>query len=81
MAKRLTDKEAYELYLRIWPDEPWTTDSWENSRQKAIADEVRKMLSAPTLDDAFRVCEWWAIDDEDAKRLRRDVARLRKIGR
>lgn len=82
MAKRLTDRQAYELYRRVWPgDDPWdTTDAWQHARQKSIAAEVRAMLAAPTLDEAFKVCEWWIIDNDDAHPLRRDVARLRRLG-
>lgn len=84
MARRpqLTDKQAYELYLYVWPgDAPWTTEvgSWLNKHQTRIAQEVRDLLYAQTLDDAFRICEEWVSTDAAKRRLRREIARLRRI--
>lgn len=83
MAKRLTDREAYELYLHVWPNNSkWNiTDNCKHTRQKRIATDVRAILTAPTLDEAFKICWWWIVDNNDSHPLRSDVAWLRRLGR
>ena len=80
-ATRLTPKDVYELYLRVWPDDdPWPLDGKPDQRQLDIVAEVRAMRAAPSLDAACDVVAWWT-GLGGGKQLRRDLARLRRMTR
>lgn len=72
-----SNKRAIEIYSRVFSGD--ATDE-SDCRAGTIADEMRAVKAASTVEDAMAVIEWWGCwDIEPDGALRRDVNRIRKF--
>lgn len=72
-----SNKRAIEIYSRVFPGD--AIDETDR-RAKDIADEMRAVKAAATVEDAMAVIAFWPVwDSEPDGALRRDVQRIRKF--
>ncbi len=83
--KRITKTRALEIYSTIYPKDDVRAvpdDYFDRARRGDIAWEIEEVCLAPSLDKAFERVAWWiGGDKKEVVQFRKEVIRMRAMGR